>query len=301
MVPVFRSEVLLESFVTELMATMDMYGAPYEILLIEDCGGDNSWDVIRKISKQFQLVKGIRLSRNFGQHSAVLCGIREATGEIIVTMDDDGQHPCEEIPNLLECLGEGVDVVYGTPIDENHNLFRNKASVFTKWVLKHLMGVPNAVEVGSFRAFRTKLREGFDTFQGPNVNIDIMLTWVTENISSIKVTLQQREHGKSGYSYMALVNHAINMITGFSGLPLRIASIAGILFAMLGFFILIYVFATYILVGSAVPGFAFLASIITIFSGVQLLTIGIIGEYISKIHFRSMNRPPYIIREKSNQ
>jgi len=238
-------------------------------------------------------VRGIQLARNYGQHNALLCGIRSAGGELIVTIDDDLQNPPEEIPKLLTVLAEGADVVYGTPAAETHSFFRNQASRITKLALQSAMGAESASKVSAFRVFRTRLRDAFDAYRSPTVNIDVLLTWGTTRFAAVSVRQDERTVGDSGYTFGKLVNHAVNMMTGFSTLPLQVASILGLLFGSLGIVVLAYVLWNYLKHGSAVPGFAFLASIIAIFSGVQLFTLGIFGEYLARMHFRSMERPPY--------
>ncbi|MFT5718111.1 MAG: glycosyltransferase involved in cell wall biosynthesis [Oleiphilaceae bacterium] len=299
-VPVFRSGKFLESFANEVIETLNAEKMIYEIILVEDHGKDDSWDVIEKIVEDNDFVTGIKLSRNYGQHNALLCGIRAANNEIVITMDDDGQHPCSELVNLVNKICDGYDVVYATPIKQAHGLARNLASVSFKWLVTKLLGVPSLREASAFRAFRTPLREAFSDFRGNMVNIDIMLTWGTESFTSIKVVRNVRKEGTSGYNFAKLFDHAVNTITGFSGVPLRISSYVGLLFAFFGFLILVYTLAIYMLYGSTVPGFAFIASLLSIFSGVQLLTIGIIGEYVSRIHFRSMDRPAYLVKAKLN-
>ena len=265
----------------------------FEIVLVEDCGGDDSWQVIESVAAQDARVRGIQLARNFGQHNALLCGIRSARGDLIVTIDDDLQNPPEEIPKLLTALAEGHDVVYGTPVAETHSFFRNQASKITKLALQSAMGAQTARKVSAFRVFRTRLRDAFDAYRSPTVNIDVLLTWGTTRFAAIPVRQDERAVGDSGYTFGKLVNHAINMMTGFSSLPLQIASVLGLLFGGMGFLILLYVLWGYLQHGSSVPGFTFLASIIAIFSGVQLFTLGIFGEYLARMHFRSMDRPPY--------
>jgi undecaprenyl-phosphate 4-deoxy-4-formamido-L-arabinose transferase len=275
----------------------------FEILFIEDCGGDNTWDLISELAANDSRVHGIKLARNYGQHNALLCGIRAARGEVIVTIDDDLQNPPEEIYKLLEKLDQGFDVVYGSPARETHGLLRDAASKITKIALQSSMGVESASKVSAFRAFRTHLRNAFASYQSPAVNIEVLLTWGTTRFSSVVVRQDERTQGESGYSLKKLITHAINMMTGFSTLPLQIASVLGLMFGVIGILILIYVVARYMLYGSAVPGFSFLASIIAIFSGVQLFALGVIGEYLARMHFRSMERPPYVTQlrtESSN-
>jgi hypothetical protein len=161
--------------------------------------------------------------------------------------------------------------------------------------LQGSMGVQVASSVSAFRAFRSPLIQAFDKYQSPTVNIDVLLSWSTASFAAVRVRQDKRAAGQSGYTLGKLVIHAFNMLTGFSTLPLQIASFAGFAFALFGFFLLTYVVGRYLAYGAAVPGFAFLASMIAIFSGVQLFAIGIIGEYLGRVHLRTMNRPPYFV------
>ena len=189
--------------------------------------------------------------RNYGQHNALLCGIRLARCPIIVTLDDDLKTPPEEIPRILAKLAEGHDVVYGTPNRQTHGLFRNLASWTTKLALQSAMGAPTARSVSAFRVFRTHLRDAF--------------------------------------------SNASNMVTGFSTLPLQLASLIGFVFTFFGLALLAYVLGRWFIEGDSVPGFPFLASAIAIFSGAQLFALGIIGEYLARMHFRMMDRLSYAV------
>jgi undecaprenyl-phosphate 4-deoxy-4-formamido-L-arabinose transferase len=233
--------------------------------------------------------------RNYGQHNALLCGIRAAQYDVIVTMDDDLQHPPEEIPRLLEQLEQGFDVVYGTPKAKQHGFLRVLASRITRLALSMAIGRELAKNVSAFRVFRTRLREAFAEYQSPFVSIDVLLTWATTRISAITVRFDPRRSGASTYTFRRLLRHALNMMTGFSTLPLQLASLIGFSCTLLGIAVFLYVFVRYCLEGS-VPGFPFLASIIAIFSGAQLFALGVIGEYLARMHFRTMNQPPYAIR-----
>jgi undecaprenyl-phosphate 4-deoxy-4-formamido-L-arabinose transferase len=234
--------------------------------------------------------------RNYGQHNAVLCGIRAAREELIATIDDDLQNPPSEILKLLPRLEEGADVVYGTPQKETHGFLRNVASRVTKFTLQGAMGAETARNISAFRLFRTNLREAFEDYGSPFVSIDVLLTWSTQRFASVPVENRPRTVGVSNYTIRKLLVHALNMATGFSVLPLQIASMLGFGFTLFGFGILAYVLGRYLIQGGSVPGFAFLASIIAIFSGAQLFALGIIGEYIARMHLRTMNRPPYAVR-----
>jgi undecaprenyl-phosphate 4-deoxy-4-formamido-L-arabinose transferase len=237
--------------------------------------------------------------RNYGQHNAILAGIRMAKHEVIVTMDDDLQHPPSQIALLLERLKDGVDVVYGVPASEQHSLLRDIASVTTKLVLQHAMGADIARRISAFRAFRCELRNAFTQYGGSFVSIDVLLTWATTRFAAVTVEHHPRRVGQSAYTMRKLITHALNMMTGFSSLPLQIASMIGFAFTLFGVVVFVYVIARLIINGGSVPGFPFLASIIAIFSGAQLFALGIIGEYLARAHFRLMDKPTYAIRRRT--
>jgi len=297
-VPVYNSQETLRPLVERLKSALEFCSDAFEVILINDDSIDNSWQVIDELIDTYDFVKGFSLMRNYGQHNALLAGIREAGYDIIVTIDDDLQHPPEEVPKLLEKLNEGYDVVYGSPQTEQHGLWRNLASQITKIALRSVMDIEMARNVSAFRVFRTHLRDAFSEYRGSKPSIDVLLSWGTKRFAAIPVEHLPRQGGNSNYTFVKLVTHAINMATGFSTLPLRVASLLGFAFTLFGFFILVYVVGRYMISGTPVAGFPFLASIVAIFSGVQLFALGIIGEYLARMHLRLMDRPSYVIREK---
>jgi undecaprenyl-phosphate 4-deoxy-4-formamido-L-arabinose transferase len=299
-IPVYNSADILPQLVARLDSWLENYVEAFEVILVNDGSRDESWGVICHLVDQYPWVRGINLMRNYGQHNALLCGIRAAKYELIITMDDDLQHPPEEIPKLLDRLANGYDVVYGTPHQEQHNIWRNMASRLTKLAFKSAMGVENARNVSAFRAFRTEIRKAFSDYSGPFASIDVLLTWGTTRFSSVKVEHAPRLMGESNYTFQKLLVHALNMMTGFSVLPLRLASLMGLGFAAFGGLVLVYVLVVYLIAGRVVQGFAFTTSIIAIFSGAQLLTLGIIGEYLARMHFRLMQKPSYVVQEQLN-
>ncbi len=298
-VPVYNSEATLIELVSRIEMVLRRLSPRFEVVLVNDGSRDRSWDVIRKLAEQHGWVRGIDLMRNYGQHNALLCGIRAAQFEIIVTLDDDLQNPPEEIPRLLERLVGGYDVVYGTPQEKRHEFWRNFGSAVTRLTLRGIVGVEVARNVSTFRAFRTKLRGAFGDYQSPYVSIDVLLTWATTRFAAIPVRHDTRQFGKTNYTLRKLVISAFDMLTGFSIFPLQLASLLGFAFTLFGVAVLIYVTSSYLIYGSTVSGFPFLASIIAIFSGVQLFSLGIIGEYLARMHFRTIGKPPYVIRTQS--
>jgi glycosyltransferase involved in cell wall biosynthesis len=294
--PVYNGEASIAELCRQLSEVLPRIATEYEIILVNDGSRDRSWEIISELSSRFATVRGLNLMRNYGQHNALLCGIRAAKYDVIVTMDDDLQHPPEEIPRLLEELDQGLDVVYGAPEAERHPPLRALASRITRLALGSAIGMDLAKNVSAFRVFRTGLREAFATYHSPFVSIDVLLTWATTRFAAIPVVFQQRHSGASNYTFTKLVRHALDMMTGFSTAPLQLASLVGFTCMLFGIAVFIYVFVRYCIEGS-VPGFPFLASIIAIFSGAQLFALGVIGEYLARMHFRMMNRPAYAIRD----
>ena len=295
-VPVYNSEASLPELVSRLETVLSAVAHTFEVVLVNDGSRDHSWDVICRLAQAHHWVRGIDLMRNYGQHNALLAGIRVARHEVIITLDDDLQNPPEEIPKLLDRLAEGYGVVYGTPQKEQHGLWRDLASRVTKLALQSAMGAETARNVSAFRAFRAQVRGTFANYQGPFVSIDVLLAWGTTRFAVIPVHHDPRRIGVSNYTFRKLVTHALNMMTGFSVLPLQLASLIGFGFTLFGLLVLVYVVGRYLIQGGSVPGFPFLASIIAIFSGAQLFALGIIGEYLARMHFRMMGRPAYVVR-----
>lgn len=293
-IPVYNSAIVLPELIQRLSSNLTITD-DYEIILVNDGSKDNSWEVIRQLASNYPSVRGFTLMRNYGQHNALICGIRAATKQVIITMDDDLQHPPEEIPRLLSKLDEGYDVVYGTPRQEQHGFMRDMASRITKIALSSAMGAETANKVSAYRALRTSVRNAFSDYRSPFVSVDVLLTWGTTRFTSIPVVHEPRRQGVSNYSVRKLITHAFNMMTGFSVLPLQLASLLGFVCAIFGIMVLLYVLVRYMLLGYSAPGFPFLAAIISIFSGAQLLAIGIIGEYLARMHFRMMERPLYVV------
>jgi glycosyltransferase involved in cell wall biosynthesis len=300
-IPVYNSEPILPELVRRIGAVLPSIAHDFELVLVNDGSRDGSWRAIARLAAEHPWIRGIDLMRNYGQHAAVLCGLRAARFGTVVTMDDDLQNPPEEIPRLLERLEAGAQVVYGTPRAERHGLWRDLASQATKLVLQNAMGAETARSISPFRALRREICDAFSGYNGPFVNIDVLLTWGASRFASVAVDHRPRAVGPSNYTFTKLVRHAVNMITGFSTLPLRLASVVGFAFAAFGVVVLVYVVGRYLLLGYSVAGFPFLASIIAIFSGVQLFAMGIFGEYLARMYSRAIGQPAYQVRETMSE
>lgn len=298
-IPVYNAAHNLPFLLERLASVLPPLATRIEVLLVNDGSRDQSWQAISDLCATYPWARGLNLMRNYGQHNALLCGIRAAQGQVIITMDDDLQHPPEQIPVLLAKLEQGHDVVYGTPEHQQHGLWRDLASQATKLALQGAMGAETARQVSAFRALRPPVRAAFESYRSPYVSIDVLLTWGTTRFAAVSVPHAARQAGASNYTLRMLLRHALNMVTGFSILPLQFASLLGFFFAMFGVLVLVYVVGRYLIQGGSVPGFPFLASTIAIFSGVQLFALGIIGEYLARMHFRLMDRPSYVVREQT--
>lgn len=294
-VPVFRSAGSLDLLVDRIHAALA--SVPHEVVLVDDGSGDGTWDRIAALSRSASVV-GVRLGRNAGQHNATLAGIRMARRPVTVTIDDDLQQPPEEIPRLLDRLAVGdCDVVNGVAADAAHRGWRRASGRVARWVLGGAMGRDAARGITSFRAFRTSLRDGFAADIGPSVTMEALLSWSTARFVDLEVSHHPRREGSSGYSLRSLVRFAVDTLTAYSTLPLRVATFLGFGTALAGAGLLVFVVGRYVLDGTPVVGFPFLASTIALFSGVQLLTLGVIGEYLARMHFRLMRKPTYVVAE----
>ena len=297
--PVYCSEQTLNRLVEIICQSVDDQ-PDFEIILVDDRSKDQSWEEIVRISDVNPRVRGIRMGRNVGQHGALLAGVREARFQTTVTLDDDLQNPPSEIFKLLDGFKGGADVVYGVSSGVQQNFGRRFASRSARALFKIILGFDHATEISSFRAFRTELRNGFSNDLGPNISLDALLTWSTTRFAVAKVRHDERKIGRSHYTFRKLVRFMIDMTTGYSALPLRLATAIGFTTIGLGFLLLLYVVGRPLLSGGSVPGFPLLASSIIIFSGVQIFLLGVLGEYIGRMHFRVMNKPTYMIAESTD-
>jgi len=293
-VPVYNGSDTLRMLVDELGKVLPGVADNFELVLVNDGSPDNSWEVITELAKTHPWVRGVDLMRNYGQHNATLCGVREARYEVIITMDDDLQNPPHEIPKLLEKLQEGYDVVYGVARKRQQAWWKNLASIIVKRAIAYVMGLRTVRDIGAFKAFRADLRRAFEDFRSPDVLLDVLLSWGTTNFASVTVEEAPRTVGKSNYNLFKLIKVSLLVLTSYTTIPLRFASIIGFLFTIFGAGVLIYVLAIYFTAGS-IPGFPFLASTIIIFSGVQLFALGIIGEYLARVFERTGGKQTYVI------
>jgi undecaprenyl-phosphate 4-deoxy-4-formamido-L-arabinose transferase len=295
-VPVYNGAATLPELAERCAKACVAANHPYELILVNDGSRDNSWAVIEGLAARDPAVRGVDLMRNFGQHNAVLAGVRAAANDVIVTIDDDLQHPPESIPMLLDALRPGCDLVYGTPLRQQHSRWRNATAVASKSILRVLGGWGAADRVTDFRAFRTRLRDGFADFSAPSVSFDALLAWTTQSIAYVPVEHHPRRVGASNYRLSSLSEYAATMATTFSLRPLRLATFAGGLCAFGGAAGMVGLAIRDAVTGDALLGPGFVVALIVFFAGLQLLAVGVLGEYVGRAHQRLIAKPTYVVR-----
>ena len=294
-IPVYNSAQTLRELTERLEKVLrDLVGKSYEIVFVNDGSADSSWDLLKNIASTNDKIVAVNLTRNFGQHNALMCGFLYAQGEFIITLDDDLQNPPEEIPKLFKEIHTGYDVVYGIFGSKQHSRFRNLGSALIQFVYRKTFNVD--VRISSFRIMKRHIVHRILSYERSFTFIDGLISWFTASIGNVYVEHQERKIGSSGYSLHRLIVLALNMMTNFSIALVQVASLVGLTFAFTGFAFGIYFLCKKIFLGIPVSGFASTIVAITIFSGVQLLTLGILGEYIGRIHINVSKRPQYAIR-----
>ena len=304
-IPCYQSEQTLGPLVEAIFTALAEPAAAsvvseFEVVLVVDGSPDGTADLANKLAAVHPEVRAIELRRNYGQHNALLAGITYAKYEVVVTMDDDLQHRPDQIPAMLAPLARGkADLVYGVAREEEHGFWRSAASRTLKRGLG-LAGVHAAEDVSAFRAFWTAQREGFTHIEDPYVSLDVMLSWTTTSISRIAVQMDKRLIGTSSYNLRKLASHAMNTVTGYSNVPLRVVAWLGGLCALLGAVLGAVVLWKFVAGETTVAGFTTIAAMVAIFSGAQMLSLGIIGEYIGRLHTRSTGKPTFLVKADSD-
>lgn len=293
-VPVYRSQATLPELHRRLVAALEPVEPSFEILLVEDCGGDHSWNVIQAIAAADSRVRGIQLSRNFGQHAATICGFSQARGEWIATLDDDLEQAPESLPELYRKALEGFDLVYGVYPQRSHKTWRNATSAIARWLFNKAIPSLN-YEYTSFRMIRGNIARELQRFDSPFPFVDGYLSWLTNRCASVEVPHGVRVSGTSNYTFRKLLTHTINIFVTFSDLPLRMASWLGLLSFLLGMGWLAFIVLRFLVGGISVSGFASIMAGILLFGGVQLLVLGVFGEYLGRMNFKSSKKPLFLV------
>lgn len=298
-IPVYRSGAWLEELVARIHTTLVPMREPFEVVLVNDASPDDgTWPVIGRLAAQFPSVRGFDLLYNVGQFAATVCGLEQARGELLVTMDDDLQHPPEEIPKLITAIQQHPDIlcVMGQHETKRHSPLRNAGSALYKRILDAVYGKSPALQMSSFRIMRRELAEALIRYRTARPLLGSMTVRLTRRMMNVPVVHHPRSHGRSGYTWPRLIGHVLDAVIYKSTLPLRVFSVLGFLTASLAFLIGVTVFLRWLAGEIATPGYTSLILTIAFFSGTILLGIGIVGEYVARIISEVSGPPRYEIR-----
>ena len=296
-IPCYRSEKLIASVVDEIISYIGWMD--YEIILVCDCSPDNVWEEIKKLQGVNPAIHGMLFSKNFGQHAATLAGYRHVSGDIIITMDDDGQSDPSAIPRFIDKIHEGYDVVYAKyPVFEKSS-FRIFGSWLNRIMSEKLAGKPVGIQANSFNAMRRFVVDEVIRYTNSFPYLGGLVFRTTSNITEIDVQHRGRKEGTSGYSMKKLIILWINGFTAFSVLPLRIASMLGFIFSFVGFVLGVVFLIRKLLNPEIILGWTSMIVIILFLGGIILLALGLIGEYIGRIYIGQSQAPQYVIKERT--
>ncbi|SRR5579871_5112414 len=293
-IPVYRSEKTLPELYLRLRAALGKVSPDYEILFVDDHGGDGSWNVISDLVHRDKRVGGIQLSKNFGQHAATLCGIQWSKGKWIVTLDDDLEHQPEFIPKLYKKALEGFDLVYGVYPQRSHSWWRNLTSRIARFLFQ--MAIPSLnFEYTSFRVIRRETALALSQFDSPFPFVDGYLSWATNYYATVPVEHGKRAEGGSNYTFGKLLSHTINIFVTFSDLPLKMAAWIGIFSFVGGFSWLVVIFLMKVFGEITVNGYTSLMAALITFNGIQFFILGVFGSYLGRINFKTSKQPLFLV------
>ena len=296
-IPCYRSSQTIGKVVQEIETTMT--DSEYEVILVNDCSPDNTYDVICELAHADGHVKGINLARNFGQHAAIMAGLSYASGDVVVCLDDDGQTPACEVGKLLAAIDSGSDVVYARYLHKRHSLFRNFGSFVNEKMLQFMLGKPKDLYVSSYFAARRFVVDEILRYDKNYPYLQGLVLRTTKRITNVDVNHRDREVGESGYSFAKLLTLWMNGFTAFSVTPLRVSTYCGCIFAIIGFLYGIYTIIRHFVVGTAPLGYASLMSALMFIGGMIMLMLGLVGEYIGRMYIGAHHAPQYVIRDKT--
>lgn len=296
-IPCFNSELSIGKVVKEIIDEVEASWS-YEIVLVNDFSLDSTWEEIIKLCDSNRNIKGISLAKNFGQHSALMAGFREVTGEIVIALDDDGQTPPKELGKLIQKIEEGHDVVYAKYSEKEHSLFRNLGSEVNKKMAEYLIEKPKALYVSSYFAARRFVIDEIIKYDKPFPYVIGLILRTTKNIVNVEVMHNKRETGKSGYNLKKLFSLWFNGFTAFSVKPLRVATIIGVVMGGGGFLFMLYTIINKMLNPHVPIGWSSIMASIMLIGGIILFMLGLIGEYIGRIYICINNSPQYVVKER---
>ena len=300
-IPVFNSQETIEEVVSRTVETMQESQLSYEIILVDDGSSDNSWQKIHNLASKNKNIAGIKFFENSGQHTANLCGFRHSQNDVIVTIDDDLQNPPEEIPKLIEMIHEGKDLVFGEFDKKKHGFSRSIGSLIINKINKKIFSVQSSVSISNFRAVRRDVIDQVCNEKHFKPYIPGLILKYSKNIGGVPVNHDPRKYGKSNYTVRKLISLAFDLLFHHSTIPLRLATILGLMSSLIIFIFAAYTFFHAVITDAAVPGWASIAILVSLSSGLIILLIAIIGEYLVRILNQVSHQEIYKIQQKINK
>lgn len=297
-IPVYNGALTISNLIDALKIELEEKVTALEIVLINDGSIDNSTEICKKISKNNKNILFLNLSKNFGEHQAVMAGLNNCNGDVAVIIDDDFQNPPSEVIFLLKEIATGKDVVYSFFRNKKHHFLRNVGSLFTNYIASKVLDKPKELYLSSFKAMNRFVINECIKYKGPYPYIDGLIFRVTKNVSSVEVLHIEREKGKSGYTLKKLISVWLNMFLNFSTIPLRFIIYLGFLLSSISAIFLFWFVIEKILNPAIQTGWTSLIAVILLFSGIQFIFLGVIGEYLGRLFMRNNGKPQFVIKEK---
>lgn len=297
-IPCYRSEQTITGVVEEITQTMgQLPGYTFEIILVNDCSPDDTFQTIRQLCGQYDNLIGINLAKNFGQHSAIMAGLHYAAGDVCVFLDDDGQTPANEVGKLLDAIATGADVAMASYDHKMHSHFRNWGSKVNECMMHIMLHKPKELFVSSYFAVKRFVADSMLQYSNSYPYLPGLLLRATKNIVNVPVHHREREVGTSGYTLKKLLGLWFNGFTAFSVVPLRIATAVGVASAFVGFIYGIYTIIRKLVDPNILLGFSSIMAAILFIGGMLMIMLGLVGEYIGRIYISLNNSPQYVVRE----
>ena len=296
-IPIFNEELVLHEFYPRLKKEAESWGKSYELLFVDDGSTDNSFELMCEWKKKDSNLRIVKFTRNFGQQAAVLAGFRQSRGNIIVQIDSDLQNPPEEINRLLGAFTDEVDLVVTIPRKRRDSSLRVIGSKVLYYFAQKLFGNRFTLNLSSFRAMRRSVIEKIDQCQDRSRYMAVLMSWMAVPTVHVEVDHNSRKIGQTKYGVLPLLRLTWDLITGYSNFPLRVVTYLGLFGASIGFAIMMFLLYQRLVAGILIEGFVVLSAVFSFFAGVQLLSIGFLGEYLGRVHLQIQNRPDYIVHK----
>ncbi len=295
-VPVYRSARCLAELARRVRQEVGAHFDSYELILVNDASPDESWEVIRQLTREYDFITGVNLRRNVGQDNAIMAGLNIAVGEVLVIMDDDLQHDPADIPKLYDRLQDGFDVVYAHFGRKQQALWKNIGSWFNDRFAIVVLGKPKDIYMSAYKALRREVVDEVLKYSGPYPYVDGLIFTVTSNITDLPATHHARYAGKGNYNFVKSIGVWLKLATGFSVIPLRMVTFLGGVISLFSFLLAFYFVLETLLLKRQPSGWPSVIVAILFIGGVQLIGIGAVGEYIGRIFMTQNQRPQFTVK-----